>query len=1011
MSYKIATRLFFPPARLLRTTTSLFSLFAILLALSPVTHAAEPAAPKGQISGTVTSKSTGNALQGARVQVASLNKSTLTDSTGRFVIYDVPAGSVDVTISYEGFTDAAQSVDVSAGPATLAVEMESSDVLVMEKFTVSAVKEGQALSVTQQRNAANIKNVIALDEWGVLPTQNVGELAARLPGITFTTDEDDLVFNISIRGQPDSFTRLNIDGMSSTGVSGIGRTATLHSFSASNYEQIEIIAGQTPDQRADSLGGQLNLKTRSPLAMKEKRRFNYNFSGRYFPSSSDRNVPLADDPLHPDFSVGYNEVFDVFGGTRNLGLSVNASYQEVVNPIDYEVMQYQNTNATNAYFHDYEKLSGLNPRIIHAFSARADYRWSDSTRVSLRFLYNAGYEHFYDRTRVNPFAPRTIFDATTAPNGAIVPGFTPARTEVRPVALTRFDVETWGFSFISKNPTGTLAFDHDWGRLKVDHAYRWSHTTWWSGHGKAGQAGQYISRLNAPLGFNLDNSNLDGRVFTQTAGPDVYNFANYTPIVLTAANTTTQPVPITSRQLIKRDTVTKTNEVSATVNATYDFDTKVPLQLKAGLDTVNRRVNNFPRSPRRWFGVVGTTLNADLMPLSEFERQHGGGRLPAFAPSAVSRTLNDPALWYEDVNFNATQPYTFRRIMEEGVDAGYVQLQAKLFGRLNVLGGVRHERVTTDTFNFFRSRSTPIATEPDHFRRAALDFRAQTTSGEYSKSFPSVHFAYDITPNLKARASWSTSYGRPTLQQLVPAVTVSDALQTVTIGNPSIKPQESENIDLKLEYYFKNNGMFSVGVFKKDITDYIGGNVSSGLTVPNSPDNGFDGLYGGYTIFRPTNLGDAQFEGVEIDFRQRLSFLPGALKGLTVSANYTYQRTKGRFTGATVLNTRQVPGIIPRLFNARLLYNYKKLGASFDASFQGDHAIVFSTTAGVSRFRSDLLRYNAGLTWRLRPDATLFLNFANITEEGPEQYFVHESRVRTRNISPSAIKFGVTGQF
>lgn len=986
----------------LRTALSLLAVTAALF----VTTAALAA---GKISGTVSSKGTGNNLQGALVTLPALNRSVVTDNAGRYVFHDVPAGETEVVVSYSGFTDAKQAITVADGSNDLSFEMETSDGIVMEPFIVSTVKEGQALSITEQRNASNIKTVVALDEWGVLPTQNVGELAARLPGITFTTDEDDLVFNISVRGQPDSYTRLNIDGMSSTGVSGIGRTATLHSFSASNYEQIEIIAGQTPDKRADSLGGQLNLKTKSPLAQKEKRRFTYNANLRYFPSYADRNVQLADHPLHPDLSASYTEVFDVFGGTRNLGISVNASYQEVVNQFDYDFLQYEFTNNPVAFFHDYDKRSGLNHRIIHAFSARADYRLSDTTQMSLRFLYNAGYEPFYDRTRVNPFGTRTIFNGTT---GLVLPGYTANRTEIRNAAGTRFDVNTWGFSFVSRNPTGTLAFEHDWGRLKVDHGYRWSHTTWWSGHGRNRQAGELQMRLNAPLGFILDNSNLDGRVFTQTSGPDVYNFANYSPIVLTAANTTSVPVAQTSRVFIKRDSFTRTNEVSATVNATYDFDTKFPLQLKTGLDTVNRRVNSQPWQQRRWYGVVGSVLNTDLMPLSEFEIQHGGARLPVFKPSAVSKTLNDPTLWYEDVNFNATSPYgVTRRIMEEGVDAGYVQLQTKVFGRLNVLGGIRHERVSTDTFNYFRARTTPIAVEPDHYRRAALDFQRQTNSGEYSKSFPSIHFAYDITPNIKARGSWSTSYGRPTLQQLTPGVTPNDTTQVVTIGNPELLPQESENIDLKLEYYFKNNGMISVGVFRKKITDYISGNLNSGTTVPTGPDNGFEGLYSGYTIFRPANIGDAEAEGVELDYRQRLSFLPGVLKGLSVSANYTYQRTEGRFAGTLNLNTNQVALFVPRLFNARLLYNYKKFGASFDASFKGEHLVVFSTTAGASRFQRDLLRYNAGFTWRLRPDATLFLNFDNIGEEGPEQYFAIESRTSQILKAPTSIKFGVTGTF
>ena len=988
-----------PFVGLLRFATSLFVLIASVAAV----------AQTGRVTGTVSSQSTGNALQGAIVTL-STGRSVLTDDSGRYLFFDVPAGTVKITAAYSGFKDQTVDIDLTPGGSQeVAIVLASSDIVTLAPFTVETVKEGQALSITEQRNAGNIKTVVALDEWGVLPTQNVGELAARLPGVTYTTDEDDLIFNVSIRGQPDSYTRLNIDGMSATGVSGVGRTATLHSFSASNYEAIEVVAAQTPDKRADSLGGQVNLRTRSPLAMKEKRRINYNVNGRYFPTWSKANVPLSDHPLHPDMSVGYTEVFDVFGGKRNLGIALNASYQEVVNQIDYDFLQYQQTNDPVAFFHDYDKRSGLNHRFIHGFSARADYRVTDHTTASLTFIYNAGYEPYYDRVRVNPFGTRTIYNGTT---GLVMPGYTANRTEIRQAAGTRFDVETWNFSFVSKNPTGTLRFEHDWDRLKVDHAYRWSMTRWHSGHGRNGQGGQYVSRLNAPLGFILDNSDLDGKVFTQTGGPSVWDINSYTPILLTAANTTTIPVPQTSRSFVKRDTITRTNEVSGTVNAQYQFDTKFPFSLKAGLDTQNRRVNNFQVSPRRWYGVIGSVLNTDLMPLSEFEVQNGSGgqRVAAFKPSAVSNTLSNPALWYEDVNFNATSPYTSRRILEEGVDSAYLQSDAR-FGKLRLIGGVRHESVSTETFTYFRARSTPIATEPDHYKRAAMDFNSNILDGEYSKSFPSLHFTYDISKNFKLRGGWAKTYGRPLLAQMIPGVTANDTAQTITIGNPSLRPQLGEGYDLKLDYYFQATGKLTAGLFTKKITDYIGSARSIGITVPSGPDNGFDGLYGGYLISSSVNLGDAEVEGIELDYSQRLSMLPGALKGLTVSANYTYQRTKGNFGGTTSLTTNQVAGFVPRLFNARILYNYKKFGASFDANFKGASLVAFSTVAGFSRYQADLLRYNLGFTWRHNPKATFFLNFDNITEEGPEQYFHIPSRVSQRLAAPTSIKFGVTGVF
>ena len=990
-------------------------------------HAAD-AGGSGNISGAVTSVGTKNALQGATVSIPTLNRTELTDNAGTFLFQGVPAGAQEIVINYNGFTESRERIVVSPGQtARLDASLKTADVVAMAAFTVETQREGQALAITEQRNAANVKNVTAFDEWGVLPTQNVGELVSRLPGITFTVDEDNLINNVSIGGLPASYTRLNIDGMSSTGVGGDGRTATLHSFSGSMYEAVEIIAGQTPDKRADSLGGQLNLKTRSPLAMKEKRRFNYSMSGRWFPSWSDRNAAVAERPLRPDVNGSYTEVFDAFGGSRNLGIAITASYQEVLNPHDKDVLLYENTTNSLAQLRDYTRQSGLNDRFLTGFSARADYRWSPSTLVSLRFLYNAGSEPFFNYTDVNPWLATnvTVNDPITNPTGGIKPGYTTQRIEFLPVNNTALQpggvvvgaaqmrLNPQRYSFTSKNPTGTLAFEHNWGRLKVDHAYRWSNTHWNSGAGRQRENGTVAMRTKGAIGFILDYSDPSGKVYTPTAGVDVYDPASYTPFVITAANTTTQPVPVTSTVFNKRDTVTDTNEVSATVNVSYLLPTALPITVKAGLDTVNRRVNNRPVLPRRWYGVVGSVLPVTgLMPLTEFERQNSGGkRLPVVDPAAISTTLGNTALWYEDVNFTATQQYTNRRIMEEGVDAGYIQASTKL-GRLNFLGGVRMEDVSTDTFTYFRSKTTAIAAEPDHFKRAALDYSKLSVDGSYTKAFPSFHFAYDITSNLKARASWSTSYGRAPLASLVAAVTANDTARTVTLGNPSLRPQLGKNIDLKLEYYFKT-GMVSVRGYQKNITDYIGASSRSGQLVPGGNDNGFDGLYEGYEFIQPLNLGDATYKGLEFDYRQRLSFLPGLLKGLTARANYTYLQSKGKFAGTIGFNPGQVAGFIPRAYNAGLTYNYKKFGASFDLNFTGKYPVTYSLTApgNGNRYRKDWTVMNAGLTYEIFRDTRAFLSLNNIAQQGPQEYMYEESRTRTIWIVPRTLKFGITGTF
>lgn len=1016
-------------SRLLRFATSMFALIAV----------AAVSAQTGRVTGTVSSQSTGNALQGATVTLSS-GKSTLTDESGRFLFADVPAGAVTLTAAYSGFKDGtAEATLTPGGTVDVGIALESSDVVTLAPFTVETVKEGGALSVTQQRNAGNIKNVAALDEWGVLPTQNVGELFTRLPGVGFTTDEDNLINNITVRGlvssNGQSFTRLNIDGMSATGVGGNGRTATLHSFSAAMYEQIEVIAGQTPDRRADALGGQINLKTRSPLAMKEKRRINYNLSGRYTPGTSNRAEALSDHPFGYVASLGYAEVFDVFGGTRNFGIMANVVKQLVVSQFDFDSRQYSNALDPNAvFFRDYDKRSGTNHRFIDGYNIRADYRIADHTTVSASFIYNRGDEPFFHYTFVNPFfnTNATIYDPVTAPTGGIVAGSNQIRTEVRPTGNAQMLLTPRRWSFSSINPTGTLSFTHDFGNLKIEHAWRASLTKWDSNSGRNRTGGQLNLRTNAPIGFILDQTDVNGRIFTQTAGPDVYDPNSYRAFVVTNANTTSIPVAQTSTFLTKRSTVTRTSEWSGFAHATYNFETKIPVSVKAGFDTVNRTIRGRQVDPRRWYAQVGYVPSVGLAPITTFEENHGGRRLPVYDPYAIHGELGDTSKWYEDVNFAATQRYVGSRFLQESVDAYFLQAQTKLLDKLTILGGARIEDVELETATYFRARTTPIATQPDHFLRAAMDYNLQKTWGGYDKLFPSVHAAYDITPNLKARASWSTSYSRPDLLQLVPATTVNETTQIVTIGNPALKPQMAKNIDLKLEYYFKNNGLVSLSVYQKRITDYLpaGFSFSTGGVVGQGPDNGFDGLYGGFQIVAPRNLGRVTLNGLEFDYKQRLTFLPGAWKGIGLRANLTLNEAEGELFFSTaqaatgvpsIRKTKELFGVLPAAGNFGVTYNRGKWGFSYDLNYTGEYAD--SAFGGVSfnvgtpqfqqliTYRKPLTTMNLGVTYRVLPSATAYINVNNFTEEGPERFLQFEQRTRALTVAPMSIVIGVQGTF
>lgn len=148
------------------------------------------------------------------------------------------------------------------------------------------------------------------------------------------------------------------------------------------------------------------------------------------------------------------------------------------------------------------------------------------------------------------------------------------------------------------------------------------------------------------------------------------------------------------------------------------------------------------------------------------------------------------------------------------------------------------------------------------------------------------------------RASWSTGIGRAPYGQLIPVTTVNENAGTISRNNPGLNPQFSNNYDLSLEHYFgRGVGMVSVGAFQKNLRNFI---FSATQVIPEGSTNGFDGLYGGYLLTTRVNGGWARVRGVEFNYQQSLSFLPGWLGGFGIFANGTRLVTRGTYDGTSI---------------------------------------------------------------------------------------------------------------
>ena len=969
----------------------LLALCAVLLFL--VCRAPMRAAEVGTITGSVSNTATGNLLEGAKVEVPQLALTALTDATGRYVLGNVPAGTHDVVVTYIGLDPARTQVSVSPGQRAVRDFDLTSSVYQLAAFTVTGEREGGAAAITAQRNAENVKNIVAMDSFGNLPNMNAGEVAIRLPGVAGNLSDENLVDGFTIRGIGPGLNTITLDGAPLSSQGALSRSTNINNLTGTMFDQMELIKGQTPDKGADSLGGTINLKSRSPLSLKEKRRVSYSAGARWAPPFLE-HVPLREaHRIHPLFNLAWQEVFGVLGGERNLGVSVNLFYSENAVGGFRTTRDFQNTTAQPAYLWDYRTWDNYNNRKQQSVNLKADYRLSPNTKLSFNAVVNDAIETFRRQYETRAFTTQQVGTSGTA---GILPGYTDRITQVRAAPGSTIDMTMTGpGNFYNRMRRLDLGAEHQLGRLTIDYNAVYTQTNINGGGG--GRGGILINRITG-IGWILDRtaSDLHPR-FVQTEGADFTNPANYRATTYTNNNQ-------------QNDDQIKEGRA----NVRYDLPTRYPVALRTGALWRERYVAQ-SNDARRWTYIGTTALAADPSIIS-YDSIKTGRRIPLWENMQhfQNRAPLNPSVWREEVYFHEQTNYTGNRAVTEEVTAGYIMAQGRI-ARTGWLAGVRTEKTETSSWGWVRARtgSTAAQQQADPVGSAQRDYAntLRTRNGEYTKSFPSVHLTHDVTANLKARLSWSTGFGRPALTNAMPNETVNETQQTLTINNPALLPQTAENWDATLEYYFEPVGAVSVGWFHKTIKDYIVSGINVG-TVASGNDNGYNGEYPGFTLLTTSNAGTAYVQGWEFSYQQQFTFLPGLLKGLSGSANYTIIDTHGNFGGGANLTTDQVAGFIPRTGNASLSWRHRKFSARVLYNYTGNY-ITNYTAASVGRnlYRYSYKTLTAGVAYQYRPSLSFTVDVGNLTNEPQRFYRGIPDQMQSTIINGTTITFGMNGRF
>lgn len=191
------------------------------------------------------------------------------------------------------------------------------------------------------------------------------------------------------------------------------------------------------------------------------------------------------------------------------------------------------------------------------------------------------------------------------------------------------------------------------------------------------------------------------------------------------------------------------------------------------------------------------------------------------------------------------------------------------FAQANLILGLRVEKTEFEG-------AAPV------FNEDTEDFTVAAFSRSYTEVFPNATLRYAFNDRLVGRVSLTRGIARPQYRDNVPRISESgDRTAGVIIdleaGNPELKPTLSNNLDAGLEYYYEPLGLLSVGIFYKDLENYVFELTSRGTYAGLAAD-----------ITRPENAPDGFVRGFEFNYQQQFTFMPGWLSGFGVAANYTW---------------------------------------------------------------------------------------------------------------------------
>jgi TonB-dependent receptor len=802
----------------------------------------------------------------------------------------------------------------------------------IEQVTVVGQRAMLENSIARQKDDDLIKSILTRDAIGQFPDQNVAESVRRLAGVNVLNDQGEGRF-IAVRGLDPSLNSASINGARIPAPESDTRQVALDVIASELIESLEVIKTLTPDMDADTIGAAIRINTTSAFEVQEPH-LNVKIENSYNDLNEEHSPKAAFDFAYPI--------------SERLGISGGASYYDrdtSTDNIEAEGWAISDTGvlyASDVEYRDYD----VNRKRV-GYNLSVDYRVNDNTVVYGRALYSI-FDDFEERRRL-------VFAFDEAPSSGTESSAVflsdDGEIEIDRGLKDRFEGQTITsvqFGGETELEKWTLEYEASFSRAEEEETNSQDPTRFSASFENPGE-----------LAVAMQYGDIERIPFTITAGnaaftnPATYEFNKYEQVEGRAED----------------------DEVAFRLDITRKFQLdNGDLDVKFG-GKFRERTKQFYLTLDVFDEFNGTYTLADAIGSGSYDLIN----IDPLPNLSLVRGFNarNAALFTRNVFDSEVESALEDFVVDEDVLAVYLMGRYES-GPLTVIGGLRLEQTNNDfsanLVEIFEDGGTRngIAVAENSIFVIQNNF-----DQDYRDYMPSISVRYEATDELILRGGIFKSLVRPNFAQLAPRFAVEEAddgEREGEFGNPDLDPYTAWNYDLSAEYYMSNDAVIQVGLFHKQIDNFI---VGVEYDAGDAPFNGvFNGVAFDEAVI-PLNGDEAEVTGLEFNYQQALTFLPEPFDGMLVGLNYTYTDNEGEIIGRNI----PLPAASEHNYNATLGYEKHGFSIRLTAAYRDEYLDELSGDAEEDRYVEDHLQIDLTASYAINENIRVFGQLINLNDE------------------------------